>query len=205
MALRGTNAHVFVVGSPISTYSRHIVQTLAGHAGISRVHITSVHRTVPDQARIFFAKHVLERTAANYKNKDVAHIIAHARAMHAKGSSNSDVQTYLVRAIEQAHGGPEAVSRHLLQSPFIEVFDVAHYSGKTKGPNRHDYMTESQARKFLEGCRKLIPFPIDRVGHSAELGLTMAPREFNDEKCFHLEIVQVAFDRLTVSSPTMVA
>src|SRR5271165_2332290 len=107
MHQHGTSGHVFVVGLSISTYSRHIVQTLAAHARLSRVHITSVHRTVQDQARIFFKKHVVERKAANYKNQDVARIVADARAMHVKGSSDQDVQTYLVRAIEHAHGGPE--------------------------------------------------------------------------------------------------
>jgi hypothetical protein len=64
---------------------------------------------------------------------------------------------------------------------------------------RHNYMTEAEARAFLEGCRELIPFPIYRVGHAAELGFKVPHYEFADEKCFHLEILQ-PFDRLEVNS-----
>lgn len=202
---QGAHGHILIIGLSISAYSRHIVHMLAAGAKLSQVHITSVHRTVPDQARIFFQKHVVELKAANYKNPRVADIVAHARAMHARGSSDQDVQVYFVSAIEHAHGGPESISRHLLHSPFLEVFDVAHYSGPTTGLSRHNYMSDTQAHAFLRGCRDLIPVPINRLGHSEELGIAVPQREFVDEKCFHLEIVQPLFDRLEVSSPTMLA
>jgi hypothetical protein len=56
-------------------------------------------------------------------------------------------------------------------------------------------MTDEQAKLFLDGCRELVPFPINRLGHSAELGIKLPRYEFVDEKCFHLEVLQ-PFDRL---------
>lgn len=196
--------HVQLSGLHISTYSRDLVQRLASMAKLHVVHVTSVHRSVPDQARIFFQKHVIEKKPAKYKNSQVSAIVAHARNLHANGSLDQDVQAYLVRAIEHVRGGPGSVSRHLAGGPFLEVFDIAHYSGPTKGPGRHNYMDEAQARAFLEGCRGLMPNPISRLGHSAELGFKMPLYEFPDEKCFHLEILQ-PFDGLEVDSPTRFA
>ena len=178
--------HVQISGLHISTYSHDLVQRLASIAKLHVVHVTSVHRSVQDQVRIFFQKHVVEKKAPNYKNSQVSEIVAHARNLHSKGSSDQDVQTYLARAIEHVRGGPGSVSRHLAGSAFLEVFDIAHYSGPTKGPDRHNYMDEAQAHAFLEGCRGLIPNPISRLGHSAELGFKMPLYEFSDEKCFHL-------------------
>jgi hypothetical protein len=196
--------HVHIVGLPISTYSRDIVRRIATNAKLRSVHITNVHRSVRDQARIFYQKHVIEQKTAHYKNQEVSHIIAHARSLHAKGFSDHTVQTYLMRAIEQAHGGPGSISRHLLGSPLVEVFDVAHYSGPTNGPGRHNYMTTAEAHAFLDACREFVPFPINRLGRSVELGLKLPHYEFVDETCFHLEVLQ-PFDALEVKSSTMYA
>jgi hypothetical protein len=57
-------------------------------------------------------------------------------------------------------------------------------------------MTDPQARAFLEACRKRMPDPITHLGHSAELGLKLAPIEFNDESCFHFEVRQPLFENL---------
>ena len=86
----------------------------------------------------------------------MAKIVAHARELHAKGQSQDVIKTYLISSIEHIHGGPGSVSRHLGISPFSEVFDVAHYSGPTTGAARHNYMTDKQARAFLEACRQKI-------------------------------------------------
>ena len=66
-------------------------------------------------------------------------------------------------------------------------FSIAHYQGPTKGSARHNYMSDDQARAFLDSARQLIPCPVARLGHSAELGLKVPSREFVDEKCFHFE------------------
>jgi hypothetical protein len=84
------------------------------------------------------------------------------------------------------------------------VFDVAHYSGPTSGAGRHNYMDAIQAKAFLGACRTYMNFPITRLGHSAELGC-VRPEEFTDEKCFHFEVGQPVFDRLTVPNVTMIA
>jgi hypothetical protein len=193
-----------IVGLPITSYSHDIVERLASRANLHSVQVTSVYRAVQDQARIFFQKHIIEGKSANYKNKEVSQIVAHARQLHAKGTSNQFVQQYLMRAIEDVRGGPGSVSRHLLGSPFLEVFDIAHYSGPTKGTKRHNYMTDVQAKAFLNACRELMPFPISRLGHSAELGFQPGQQEFADEKCFHFEILQ-PFDGLEVYSLTKYA
>ncbi|SAK51357.1 hypothetical protein [Caballeronia ptereochthonis] len=193
---------VRVLGVPISSYSRALLQTLAQQAHLHSVHVTSGQRAVSDQARIFFQKHVVEGKKASYKNPDVAKIIAHARDLRASDLSDHVVIAYLVRAIEGVHGGPQSISRHLGRSPFVEVFDVAHYSGPTTGAGRHNYMDASQAKAFLEACRKYMGFPIVRLGHSAELGFVRSA-EFKDEKCFHFEVAQPAFDRLTVPNGTL--
>jgi hypothetical protein len=197
-------AHVRLLGLPISDFSRHVVSQMASDAGLQVVHITSVKRTVKDQARTFYDKHVIEGKAARYKNPEVAKIIAHARELKAKGASEPVVKSYLISSIEHVHGGPASISHHLGGSMFLEVFDIAHYSGPTKGPGRHSHMTEKQAQAFLNACRKRIPYPIARLGHSAELGLELRD-EFVDEKCFHLEIQQPVFDRLEHHSGTMSA
>jgi hypothetical protein len=196
---------VKILGHSISFYSREIIEQLAASAHLHVVHITSVHRTVHDQARIFFQKHVVDREAANYKNPAVSKIVAHARELKSKGSSDPTVQAYLVKAIMNVHGGPITISRHLGQSPLIEVFDVGHYHGRTHGPGRHNYMNDVQARAFLHAARDLIPCPIARLGHSSELGFKVPTREFADEKCFHFEIIQPVFDRLESASDTRIA
>jgi hypothetical protein len=194
---------VRVIGPPISVYSKALLKTLARQAHLHTVHVTSVQRAVSDQARIFFHKHVVEGKKASYKNAEVGKIIAHARKLHEKGSKDDDVIAYLIGAIEGVHGGPQSVSRHLGGSPFLEVFDVAHYSGPTSGAKRHNYMNATQAEAFLEACRRYMSAPITRLGHSAELTF-VRPEEFKDEKCFHFEVAQPVLDRLTVPN-TMIA
>jgi hypothetical protein len=154
------------MGLSISDFSRYLIKQMAMEAHLQSVHVTSVRRTVVDQARIFYNKHIVEGKAAKYKNPDVAKIVAHARELHAKGQSEEVIKFYLVSSIEHIHGGPSSVSRHLGVSPFSEVFDIAHYSGPTTGAARHNYMTDKQARAFLEACREKMPHPITRLGHS---------------------------------------
>jgi hypothetical protein len=187
--------HVEVMGQHISDYSRHVLLDIAIEARLPKVYITSVTRSTADQARIFYNKHVVEGKAAHYKNPDVAKFVTQARELKAKGRLPGEIKDYLLHAIEHAHGGPSAVSRHIGSRIFCEVFDVAHYSGSTSGPSRVNIMTNVQARAFLEGCRKRMPGPISRLGHSAELGFKSG-YEFTDEKCFHMEISQLVFDRL---------
>ena len=122
-----------IVGLPISDFSRYIIKQLAAEAHLQIVHITSVRRTVVDQARIFYNKHIVEGKVTKYKNPDVAKIVAHARELHAKGQAAEVIKIYLMDSIEHIHGGTGSVSRHLGVSPFSEVFDVAHYSGPTTG------------------------------------------------------------------------
>jgi hypothetical protein len=190
---------VKVLGCQVSDFSRHLVEEIASEALLHIVHITSVRRTVEDQARIFYNKHVLEGKNARYKNPEVAKIVAHARDLHAKGRPEWIVKKYLISSIEQVHGGPSSISRHLGSYPFSEVFDVAHYSGPTSGSGRHNYMSHTQARAFLEACRGRMSYPITRLGHSAELGFKR-PNEFHDEKCFHMEVLQPVFDKLEFST-----
>src|ERR1700752_4822466 len=76
---------VRILGYAISDYSRHLVEELARQAHLSTVHITSVTRTVEDQARIFYKKHVVEKKKAVYKNPEVSKIIAHARELRTQG------------------------------------------------------------------------------------------------------------------------
>jgi hypothetical protein len=196
-------AHVQAVGFSISDFSRHILKEIAGKAHLQIVDITSVRRTVEDQARIFYKKHIVEPEVAKYKNPELAKIIAHARKLKAQGQSEAMVKTYLISAIEDVHGGPVSVSRHLGVNAFSEVFDVAHYSGPTTGAARHSYMTDKQAHAFLEACRKRMPHSITRLGHSSELGFKLQS-EFHDEKCFHFEIRQPVFDKLEQTSGAMI-
>jgi len=200
----GHHVHIQILGLPISDLSRHVLREIAGEARLQVVHITSVRRTIEDQARIFYKKHVEERKVANYKNENVGKIVAHARALHAQGQSEVVVKTYLIDAIEHVRGGPVSISRHLGASPFYEVFDVSHYSGPTKGASRHDYMTGNQAHAFLEASRRRMPYPVARLGHSSELGFQMRG-EFLDEKCFHFEVLQPVYDKLEQNSGTMIA
>lgn len=196
---------VRIKGLPISAHSSHLLKELATEARLPELHITSVHRSVPDQARIFFDKHVVERKTAKYKNPEVAKIVAHARALQEQGRSRDHVQAYLITAIEHIHGGPTSVSAHLGTHVFTEVFDVAHYSGPTAGPTRRNHMTNEQAKAFLAACRRRIPLKISRLGHSAELGFALARElEFADEKCFHFEVKQLLYDRLEVPSSTRI-
>ena len=195
--------HVRILGLPISLYSYALLERLATRAHLKAVHVTSVERKVEDQARIFFHKHVVEGKRASYKNPEVTRIIHQARELHRKGNSERAITAYLVKSIEDAHGGPQSVSRHLGRSPFIEIFDVAHYSGPTTGRGRHNYMTALEAQAFLAACRAQMTFPVTRLGHSAELGFER-PEEFGDEKCFHLEIAQPYFERVTSPAGTMI-
>jgi hypothetical protein len=195
---------VRILGYAISDYSRHLVEELARQAHLSTVHVTSVTRTVEDQARIFYKKHVVEKKKAIYKNPEVSKIIAHARELRTQGQSPEVVTAYLIRAIEYVHGGPSSISRHLGTSPFREVFDVAHYSGPTTGSGRFNHMSDIQARAFLEACRQRMDFPIARLGHSKKLGFKRA-NEFEDEKCFHMEVLHPVFDRLEDPRGAMLA
>ncbi len=188
-------ADIRIAGLAISDASRHLLRELAVQARLHTVHVTSVHRTVPDQARIFFDKHVVEGKPANYKNAEVARIVSRARALHKQGASRTRVQAFLIDAIEHVHGGPASVSTHIGVHVFTEVFDVAHYDGPANAAKRHNFMTDEQAKAFLAACRKRMPSPISRLGHSHELGFTSA-LEFRDEKCFHFEVTQLLYDRL---------
>lgn len=207
-----TNAHdpvahfrahsVRIVGLPISMYSHALLQNLAARARLKSVHVTSVERKVEDQARIFFQKHVVEAKKASYKNPEVAKIVTRARNMLEKGRTAQAVTAYLIDSIESVHGGPKSISRHLGRSPFVEVFDVAHYSGPTTGRQRHNYMSGAEARAFLGACRGYMSFPITRLGHSAELEFERS-EEFEDEKCFHLEVAQPFLERLSIVTGTV--
>lgn len=53
--LRAT-AHVQIVGFPISDFSRHLIYEMATESKLRIVHITSVRRSVEDQARIFYTR-----------------------------------------------------------------------------------------------------------------------------------------------------
>src|SRR6185369_17099451 len=139
--------------------------------------VTSVRRRVPDQAAIFYKKHVLEPNAANYKNSEVGKLINRAREMHGRGRPKEEVQAFLINAIESIHGGPGSVSNHLGAHIFTEIFDVAHYSGPKSGPGRRNAMTDTEAKAFLAACRDRMPSIITRLGHSAELGFEL-PGEF---------------------------
>ena len=188
-------SHVQIIGYPISDFSRHIVQDLAREAALHVVYVTSAKRTMQDQARIFYDKHVVEGKKAQYKNPEVTNLVNHARDMRAQGRPGPLVKKYLLNGIEHVHGGPVSVSRHLGTSPFCDIFDIAHYSGPTTGSKRKNYMTAQQAQAFLSACRKRVGFPIVRLGHSQELGFKLQA-EFLDEKCFHFEILQPLYDRL---------
>src|SRR5271167_3532774 len=199
----GHSMHVRIFGLAVSDRSTHLVKEIAAEARLLTVHITSVHRSVADQARIFYNKHIVEGKAAHYKNPEVAKIVAHARTLHKQGRSSEFVKAYLISAIEHVHGGPTTVSAHIGAHIFTEVFDVAHYSGPTTGTGRHDFMTNEQARGFLAACRRRMPSTIARLGHSSELGFVL-PTEFHDEKCFHFEVKQLLYDKLeqTPATPT---
>jgi len=160
-----------------------------------------VRRTIADQARIFYNKHIIEGKVASYKNPEVAKIVAYARTLHKQGQSPEKVKAYLINAIEHVHGGPTSISAHIGVHIFTEVFDVAHYGGPTTGPARHNFMTDQQARAFLAACRKRMPSTIARLGHSTELGFLL-PTEFRDEKCFHFEVNQPLYDKLERTAPT---
>jgi hypothetical protein len=196
--------HAQVVGKGISDFSRHLLKDLCGEAMVPTAIVTSVERSVEDQARIFYAKHVLEGKAARYRNPEVGTIVAHARELQAAGKGDDFVKAYLIDSIEHVHGGPKSISRHLGVQPFLEVFDVAHYSGPTSGSHRVNHMTAHQAEAFLAACRRRMPDTIARLGHSAELGLKVKG-EFVDEKCFHMEVRHPIFDRLEQSAQAMVA
>jgi hypothetical protein len=200
--LRDHRAHV--LGMRVSLYSQALLEELAKRAHLPNVRVTSVERRVEDQARIFFQKHVVEAKKASYKNPEVGKMLEHARGLHKKGSAPEAVTAYLVRSIEHVHGGAQTISRHLGRTPFIEVFDVAHYSGPTTGAGRHNHMTNAQAKAFLAACRTYMSFPITRLGHSAELGFSRA-EEFTDEKCFHFEVAQPFLENATSPSGNLIA
>ena len=195
-------ANVPIRGCTISDFSRHVVQAMAQEARLPVVYITSAARTVPDQARIFYNKHVVGKTEASYHNPAVKTLLGHARELRDSGTSERLVKSYLIEGIENVHGGPISVSRHLGATSFCEVFDVAHYS-VVKG-KRSNSMTSEQANAFLAACRKRLVFPIQRLGHSKELGYKNAA-EFHDEMCFHIEMLQPVYDRLERSDTTTYA
>jgi hypothetical protein len=87
--------HVHVVGFSIGDFSRHILREGAGEAKLSIMHVTSVRRTVQDQARIFFQKHVVEGKAAEYRNSAVEGIIKHAGQLWKKGQSDDSIKARL--------------------------------------------------------------------------------------------------------------
>jgi hypothetical protein len=198
------STHVRVMGPPISDSSMHLLRQLASEAHLHTVHITSVHRSVADQARIFYDKHVVEGKAARYKNPAVKEIVAHARKLRKEGHPADNIKAYLIDAIEHIHGGPTSVSAHIGVHIFTEIFDVAHYSGPTAAATRQNSMTDLQARSFLAACRKRMPSTIARLGHSSELGFLL-PTEFHDEKCFHFEVKQLLYDKLEETPTTMIA
>ena len=184
---------VQIVGHPVSDTSTHLLKQLAVEAQIRTIHITSVIRSVEDQARTFYEKHVANKTPANYKNPAVSHIVAHARKLLKDGNSPDRVKAYLIDAVEHAPGGPRSVSPHIGVHIFSEVFDVGVKS-----------MTHQQARAFLVACRKRMPSTITRLGHSKELGFEL-PQEFRDEGCFHFEVKQLLWDKLEQPTGTMIA
>src|SRR4051812_4352416 len=153
-------APVHVLGLPVSDSAVHLLRELAGEAHLHTVHVTSVHRSVVDQARIFFSKHVAEGKPARYKNPQVAAIVAHAQTLYRRGQGRDKVQAYLIDAIEHIHGGPASVSTHIGTDASLEVFDVAHYSGPTSGVGRRNFMTHEQAHAFLGACRRRMPWSI---------------------------------------------
>lgn len=65
---RATHFSVHIHGGPISDYSRHLVLQMAAEAHVHAITISSVRRSVQDQARIFYKKHVVEGKTARYNN-----------------------------------------------------------------------------------------------------------------------------------------
>jgi len=181
---------VQIVGKPISSFSRALIVDLALEANIAVVHVTSVKRTVIDQARQLIEKHVVQNVKANYKNPDVTALIEESRNIYHSNTEHPDLQgatSYLAKGILNLKGGPESASRHLIMSPFVEVFDIAHYS--LHGGKRTNWLSHAQAVKLLSACRKRYGFPISKLGVSAELKPS-GRYEFKDEKCFHFEVLQ---------------
>jgi hypothetical protein len=119
---RASHFSIHIHGAPIFDYPRHLVLQMAAEAHVHVITISSVRRSVQDQARIFYKKHVVERKAARYKNPKVAAIVAHARELKAKGQTPETITNYLIAAIENVHGGPGSISRHIGFHPFCEVF-----------------------------------------------------------------------------------
>ena len=178
-------------GQKISSFSRAVLASLAEDAGIPVMHVTSVQRTVGDQARIMVQKHVVGSSKANYRNPAVSKLIEGAKAVYTATPAHKDAKgatEYLADGILHLKGGPSAASRHIVATPFVEVFDIAHWGNKADG-TRRNWLNDAQAKALLAACRKRYGFPIQRLGVSAELkpaGL----HEFKDEKCFHFEILQ---------------
>jgi hypothetical protein len=187
------HASAAISGEAISLFSRALLYEIGLEAHVKAFVISSVKRTVRDQARIFYKKHVLEGTEPIYKNDEVTAIVKHARALHAKHIKPEVILHYLIYKIEHAHGGVKSVSRHIVSSPLLEVFDIAYYSKKTN----HYYMSKLEGQHLLKALRKRVPAPIRAIGHDRAFDFALPKeQEFADNDCFHLEVRVPVFDKI---------
>jgi hypothetical protein len=147
-----------VVGPTISAFSRAMLKDLGSEAAVPLLRVTSVQRTVPEQARALVQKHVIGGKAFNYRNPQVTALLSETKAAYhdpvGKHRGNSRWATeHIAEGIYGLKGGPQSASKHIVTSPFIEVFDVS-----LKNLSSH------QRDAFLTACRARYPFPISRLG-----------------------------------------
>jgi len=147
-------------------------------------------------------KDVIRGEGFNYKNPEVTKLLTETKSAYhdpaGKHHGNSKWATdHIATGIYNLKGGPQSASKHIVTSPYIEVFDIS-----LKG------LTSHQRGGLLKACRARYPFPINKLGIPAamhpdadagrgnqseherkQLRDTLGPQEFKDEDCFHFEVL----------------
>lgn len=136
-------------------------------------------------------KHVAGSQDFNYKNPEVMALIRATKNAYDKvGGVHYKKMDWAIQHISEGvlglKEGPQSASNHIVISPFLEVFDIGHFS-KRNG-KRVDLFTISQAHALLAACRKRYGFPIRKIGVSEEL-CPHPPFEMKDQGCFHFEVL----------------
>ncbi len=191
-----------VAGLSVSAFSKALLKSLGEEAKIASLHVTSVQRTVPEQARILVQKHVINGKDSNYKSHQVTALISETKAAYhdPQGKHRGSFKwatDHIAKGILGLKGGPQTASKHIVTTPFVEVFDIG---------LRH--LSRHQREALLAACRARYPFPIKALGipekmhpnpdagrdqlsekekHQARQ--LLGPQEFKDEDCFHLEVL----------------
>lgn len=109
----------------VSQHSQNVLYDLMKKTGITQMKVTSSHRSPKDQARIMYQN--LQLKGVEHQKKLYGHygdqVIQVYEKLRAQGRSADEIRTAMTMKINEL--GPRNVSRHCVDTRFLNVIDIA--------------------------------------------------------------------------------